>query len=117
MSAQFSPQDALDVCEAFSAVTHEYPFGPETAVFKVVGKVFALMPIDVERPRLTLKSDPEDAIALVAEFDDVTPGYHMNKKHWISVTLPTSDVPVADLIRASYDLVVDGLPRAKRPRA
>lgn len=116
MSAQFSAQDALDACAAFPAVTHEYPFGPETAVFKVVGKVFAIMPIDVERPRLTLKSDPEDAIALVSEFDDVTPGYHMNKKHWISVTLPTRRVPVADLIRASYDLVVEGLPRAKRPR-
>lgn len=116
MSARFSPQDALDVCESFPAVTHEYPFGPETAVFKVVGKVFALMPIDVEHPRLTLKSDPEDAIALVSEFDGVTPGYHMNKKHWISVTLPTEHVPVGDLIRASYDLVVDGLPRAKRPR-
>jgi len=113
---EFSAQDALDVCASFPAVTLGYPFGPETAVFKVVEKVFAIMPIDVDRPKLTLKSDPEDAIALVAEFADVTPGYHMNKKHWISVQLPTTPVPVAELIRASYDLVVDGLPRAKRPR-
>ena len=113
---EFSAQDALDACASFPAVTLGYPFGPETAVFKVVDKVFAIMPIDVDRPRLTLKSDPEDAIALVAEFAEITPGYHMNKKHWISVALPATGVPVAELIRASYDLVVDGLPRAKRPR-
>ena len=112
----FDAQSALDECAAFPAVTLEYPFGPETAVFKVVGKVFAIMPIDVERPRLTLKSDPEDAVALVAEFTEVTPGYHMNKKHWISVELPTDRVPVGELIRASWDLVVEGLPQRLRPR-
>ncbi|MGV8883598.1 MAG: MmcQ/YjbR family DNA-binding protein [Rhodoglobus sp.] len=115
-AAEFSPHDALDACAAFPAVTLEYPFGPETAVFKVVEKVFAVMPIDVDRPRLTLKSDPEDAVALVAEFSEITPGYHMNKKHWISIELPATGVPVTELIRASYDLVIDGLPRAKRPR-
>jgi len=110
-----TPEEAMDVCAALPAVELSYPFGEEVAVYKVVGKMFAAMMGEGKHPRLTLKADPEDARALVQTFTEVTPGYHMNKKHWISVTLPSRDAPVADLIRDSYDLVVAGLPRAKRP--
>jgi predicted DNA-binding protein (MmcQ/YjbR family) len=104
--------EAMDACAAFPATELSYPFGPETAVFKVVGKMFAAM----SERMVTLKADPEDARALVETFDDVIPGYHMTKKHWISVMLPAGDAPVDDLIRDSYDLVVAGLPRAQRPK-
>lgn len=106
----------MDACAAFPAVELSYPFGEETPVFKVVGRVFALLNAEEGPGMLTLKADPEDARALVATFADVIPGYHMNKKHWISVHLPSADVPVAELIADSYDLVVAGLPRARRPK-
>ena len=108
--------EILDACAAFPAVELGYPFGDEVAVFKVVGRMFAAVGVSGERPLLTLKSDPEDARALVSEFEDVTAGYHMNKKHWISIAVPSRGAPVDELIAASYDLVVAGLPRAKRPR-
>ena len=101
----------MQACAGFPAVVLEYPFGPETAVFKVVGKMFAAL----NDSMVTVKADPEDARALVETFAEVTPGYHMNKKHWISVALPSRTAPLAELIRDSYDLVVAGLPRDRRP--
>lgn len=106
--------ETMDACAAFPAVELGYPFGPETPVFKVVGKVFAILGAE-GRMRVTLKADPEDARALVETFPEITPGYHMNKKHWISVDLPAGDAPLAELIRDSYELVVATLPRAQRP--
>lgn len=111
----FTTKQAMDACAALPAVELSYPFGEETPVFKVVGKVFAILNAEEGPGEITLKADPEDAKALVATFADVRPGYHMNKKHWISVRLPTSKAPAAELIRDSYDLVIAGLPRAKRP--
>ena len=108
--------EAMDACAAFPATELDYPFGDEVPVFKVVGKVFALLGENDRGWRLTLKADPEDARALVATYPDVTPGYHMNKKHWVTVTLPADDVPITELIRDSYDLVVATLPRDQRPR-
>ena len=105
----------LDACAAFPAVELSYPFGEEVAVFKVVGRMFAAVGVSGGHPLITLKSDPEDARALVSEFDDIAPGYHMNKKHWISIAVPSRGAPVQELIAASYDLVVAGLSRAKRP--
>jgi len=107
----------LEVCGGLPATTDERPFGPETAVAKVVGKVFALVGLDEEPCTVTLKAAPPHAEALVREHAWITPGYHMNKKHWVTLTLGP-EVPaqlVEDLIVNSYDLVVQGLPRAKRP--
>lgn len=106
--------EAMDACAAQPAVELSYPFGETTPVFKVVGRMFAAFGTE-GRIRVTLKADPEDARALVQTFDDITPGYHMNKKHWISVDLPTREAPLAELIRDSYELVVAKLPRAERP--
>jgi predicted DNA-binding protein (MmcQ/YjbR family) len=109
-----SIEDASDLCAALPASELSYPFGEGAAVYKVVGKVFAVLS-EGDKPLLTLKADPEDARALVATYAEVIPGYHMNKKHWISVTLPAHRAPVNEIVRDSYDLVVASLPRAKRP--
>lgn len=95
----------------------DFPFGPEVAVFKVGGRMFALVAPDAAPPVLSLKCDPDDALALRATYPDaVRPGYHLNKRHWNSVTLDGT-VPqdvIADMIAQSYTLVFDSLPRAAR---
>ncbi len=116
MAETFTIEDAMEACAAFPATELSYPFGEDTPVFKVVGKVFAILNAEEGPGMVTLKADPEDAKALVATFPEITPGYHMNKKHWISVSLPSASVPAADLIRDSWELVVAGLPRAQRPQ-
>jgi predicted DNA-binding protein (MmcQ/YjbR family) len=108
--------DAL--CLAFPGAVVEQPFGPETDVYKVAGKVFAIAPVGADPVRVNLKCDPFLAERLREEFpDQVTPGYHMNKRHWNTVVLDGS-LPGAmetELVEDSYDLIVDALPKAKRP--
>lgn len=84
-----------------------YPFGPATAVFKVCGKMFAAVSVSDEPGRLTLKCDPDYATFLVQQFEAISPGYHMNKRHWVTITLdPTvSEDLIEELILGSYDLV------------
>ena len=112
----FLTHDAMDACAAFPAVELSYPFGEQAPVFKVVGKVFAILSAEEGPGSITLKADPEDARALVSEFPEVIPGYHMNKKHWITVSLPPGRTPIRELVADSYELVVAGLPRAQRPK-
>jgi predicted DNA-binding protein (MmcQ/YjbR family) len=84
-----------------------FPFGPGTSVFKISGKMFAAVGPDSGAGRLTVKCDPDYATFLVQQFDEITPGYHMNKRHWITVVMAPS-LPiemVEDLISDSYDLV------------
>ena len=95
----------------------EHPFGPDWEVFKVRDKVFMLMTDVTGEPIVILKTDPEDGKALQEQHDDITPGYHMNKKHWITLH-PSGDLPtqlVDELVTDSYLLVVENLPYAKRP--
>jgi predicted DNA-binding protein (MmcQ/YjbR family) len=95
----------------------EHPFGPDWDVFKVRDKVFMLMTDVTGEPIVILKTDPEDGKALQEQHDDITPGYHMNKKHWITLH-PSGDLPtqlIDDLVTDSYLLVVANLPHAKRP--
>ena len=94
----------------------ENPFGPEWDVYKVRGRVFLLLPVD-GTGRVTLKSHPDDAVALRETFADIVPGYHMNKKHWITLTPGPSleEGLVTELVTESYLLVVEKLPRARRP--
>lgn len=110
---------AQDLCANLPSAALTHPFGFETAVYKVRGKVFALVPLTDERPSITLKIDPEDGIVLVRDHAEIIPGYHMNKRHWITVALDgdlTAEL-VTDLIEESYRLVVATLPRARRPVA
>lgn len=104
-------------CLEFNAAVEEFPFGPETSVFKVLGKMFALSALEGAPLTVNLKCDPENAVRLRAEHPAVAPGYHMNKRHWNTVTVgELPDRMVRELVEDSYDLVVAGLPRAERLR-
>ncbi|MGB6223731.1 MmcQ/YjbR family DNA-binding protein [Haloferula sp.] len=109
--------DVIAHCLAKAAVEETTPFGPDVLVYKVVGKMFALTDPDSFPPRMNLKCDPERSVELRAEYDAIIPGYHMNKKHWNTVTLDDSlpSALIAELIDHSYDLVVASLPKSKRP--
>lgn len=104
-------EEFRDYCLAKPGTTEETPFGPDTLVFKVMGKMYALTGIESFN-YINLKCDPEYAIELREKFDgSIRPGYHMNKKLWNSVDTDGS-VPedlIIDLINQSYDLVVNSL--------
>ncbi len=98
--------------------TEETPFGPQALVYKVMGKMFALIAWEEDPINISLKCDPDFALALRAQYSAVIPGYHMNKKHWNTVTLNGS-IPhdeILDMIEDSYDLVVRGLKKADREK-
>ncbi|MEW2292602.1 MmcQ/YjbR family DNA-binding protein [Streptomyces sp. NPDC006743] len=114
-----TPQELRALCLSFNAAVEDFPFNPETSVFKVRGKLFALTALDARPLTVNLKCDPEDAVRLRGEHPGlIVPGWHMNKRHWNTVTadgeLP--DRLVRELVEDSYDLVVAGLPRAERLR-
>ncbi|MBT8400791.1 MAG: MmcQ/YjbR family DNA-binding protein [Rhodothermia bacterium] len=97
----------------------DFPFGPDVAVFKVGGRMFATLNVDSPPYRTNLKCDPARALELREQYVSVLPGYHMNKKHWNTVELD-GDVPddvLVDLVRHSHELVVAKLPRSLRPQA
>ena len=103
-------------CLARPSAVEEFPFGPETSVFKIGGKMFALTALDARPLTVSLKCEPSLAEALRAEHSAVRPGYHLNKRHWITVTLDDSlsDELVLRLVEDSYALVVDGLSKRER---
>ncbi|MFZ1676373.1 MAG: MmcQ/YjbR family DNA-binding protein [Saprospiraceae bacterium] len=100
-------------CMGLKGVEETLPFGPDTLVYKVYGKVFALTGLDSEEFSVNLKCDPDRAIELRDEYpDSITPGWHMNKKHWNTVFFESgiADKLLRELIDHSYNLVVAGLP-------
>ncbi|MFJ8583891.1 MmcQ/YjbR family DNA-binding protein [Streptomyces sp. NPDC093595] len=112
-----TPAQLRAFCLSFTDASEDFPFGPDTSVFKVAGRMFALASLDARPLRVNLKCDPEIAVRLRAEHPAVVPGYHMNKRHWNTVTVTElPDRMVRELIEDSYDLVVAGLPRAVRLR-
>ncbi|MFI7415475.1 MmcQ/YjbR family DNA-binding protein [Streptomyces sp. NPDC049627] len=114
-----SPEELRDFCLSFNAAVEDFPFSPEISVFKVQGKMFALSWLDARPLKVNLKCDPEDAVRLRTEHPGlIAPGYHMNKRHWNTVTVD-GDLPdrlLRELIEDSYDLVVATLPKATRLR-
>lgn len=103
-------------CRGRPGATAEHPFGPGALVMKVGGKIFAIIGEDAEPPTISLKCEPDLATALRAAFAAVQPGYHLNKRHWNTVTVDGT-VPDDELcawIEDSYDLVVAALPRRER---
>lgn len=110
--------DVLAVCAGFTEATEDYPFGDDVTVFKVGGKMFALVLLTGNPGTVTLKCDPDWALQLRAQYPAVQPGYHTNKRHWNSVTLDgtVDNTDLRDMIQHSYELVIETLPRADRTR-
>ncbi|TLM82193.1 MmcQ/YjbR family DNA-binding protein [Pseudarthrobacter sp. NamE2] len=118
--------DALRaICLSFPGTYEDYPFGPETAVFKVrartagggqEGKLFALSSLDLRDFYVNLKCEPSLAVQLRAAHPEITGAWHMNKTHWNGVRLNGSlpDSMVRDMVEDSYDLVVAGLSRKQQ---
>lgn len=106
-------EEFREYCLAMKGVEEAFPFGEETLVFKVMGKMFALAGLDEAEFTANLKCDPARAIELREEHPEIRPGWHMNKQHWNTVEFETGlpDELLRELIDHSYELVVDGLPK------
>ena len=103
-------------CLQHAAAIEDFPFGPETSVFKVAGKMFALTALDREPLAVSVKCEPDLAVELRHSYPAIRPGYHLNKRHWNTITLDGSlpDQFVRELIEDSYDLIVSALPKRLR---
>jgi predicted DNA-binding protein (MmcQ/YjbR family) len=103
-------------CLGYAGASETFPFGPETSVFKVEGKMFALSRLGEERLQVSVKCDPALAEQLRRTYEAVTPGYHLNKRHWNTVAVDGSlpEKLVKNFIEDSYDLVVSKLPARRR---
>lgn len=100
--------------------TEEFPFDEDTLVFKVLGKIFTLCPLEKweqGRPSITLKCDPDYALELREKYDSIKPGFHANKRHWNTIHLKTNTLSpklVFELIAHSYDMVVKNMTKKQR---
>jgi predicted DNA-binding protein (MmcQ/YjbR family) len=104
-----------EYCLTKQDATEGMPFGETVVVFKVGGKMFALAALNEVPTTVNLKCDPDLALELRDRYEQVRPGYHMNKKHWNTVELGTGipDAEIRKMIDQSYELVVKSLPKAK----
>jgi len=105
-------------CLGLPGAEETFPFNPTTSVFKVAGKVFAIAPLGADPLTVSVKCEPELARGLRAAHAAIEPGYHLNKRHWNTITVEGSlpDRMIRDMIEDSYDLVVDKLTRRERDR-
>jgi predicted DNA-binding protein (MmcQ/YjbR family) len=116
------PAGLRTFCLSLVGAVETFPFGPETTVFKVGGKMFALSRLDADELSVSLKCEPHIAEALREAHAAVRPGWHLNKRHWNTVVIDGSlpDQRVREMIEDSWDLVVEQLPvavrRGLRPR-
>ena len=109
-------EELQQYCLSKPGVEETLPFGPDTLVYKVAGKVFLLTSLDAEDFRFNVKCDPDLAQELREQYDCVLPGFHMNKKHWNTI-IADGSVPAKQLrewIDHSYNLVVNSLPKKLR---
>jgi predicted DNA-binding protein (MmcQ/YjbR family) len=100
-------EEFREYCLTKANATEGTPFGPDTLVFKVGGKIFAITALDEVPARANLKCDPDLALELRDRYEQVRPGYHMNKKHWNTVDIESGvpDAEIRKMIDHSYDLV------------
>ncbi|NME69541.1 MmcQ/YjbR family DNA-binding protein [Flammeovirga aprica] len=108
-------EEFRDYCLNKKSVTEEFPFDETTLVFKVAGKMFALTDID-NFESFNVKCDPELALEMRERYNAVKAGYHMNKKHWNTITV-FGDLPEAEMYKSidhSYELVFNKLPKKLR---
>src|SRR5438046_8021455 len=109
-------EEFREYCLAKGGATESMPFGEGVLVFKVAGKMFALAALDEIPATVNLKCDPDVALELRDRYEQVRPGYHMNKKHWNTVQI-SSGVPEAELrkmIDYPYDRILTSLPNAAK---
>jgi predicted DNA-binding protein (MmcQ/YjbR family) len=109
-----TPDSLREVCLGLPGAVEDRPFGdPDVTTFKVGGKIFAITRFE---GRVSVKCDPDLAEQLRASYPEITPGYHLNKRHWNTLALDGAlpDTMVRELIEDSYALVVASLPRAAR---
>jgi predicted DNA-binding protein (MmcQ/YjbR family) len=111
-----TPEQLRTLCLSFRGSQETFPFGPETSVFKVFEKIFALSALDAEPLTVSLKCEPLLAEQLRADHPAITAGYHLNKRHWNTITVDGSltDRTIADMIEDSYDLIVSKLSPGRR---
>jgi predicted DNA-binding protein (MmcQ/YjbR family) len=109
-------EDIRDFALSLPAVSEDLPFGPDTLVFKVYGKIFMLFSLDQIEQSVNLKCDPEKAIELRDRYSEVVPGFHMNKKHWNTIHLQGNITQklLREWIQDSYRLVVAKVPKKER---
>lgn len=109
-------EELREFCLSKKCVEESTPFGPDTLVFKVLGKVFLLSGIDSRPLQFNVKCDPEKAIELREHFPCVIPGYHMNKKHWNTIIADgsVSEDLLYQWISDSYSLIVSGLTKKQQ---
>lgn len=111
-------EELSEYCLSKKGTTEDFPFDEETLVFKVMGKMFALVPLERIPLQINLKCDPEYAIELREHYDAVQPGYHMNKNHWNTILIDGTIQRklFLDLIDHSYELVVKGLKKSDKEK-
>jgi predicted DNA-binding protein (MmcQ/YjbR family) len=111
-----TPDELRGHCLSFPGADETFPFGPENSVFKVAGKIFAISRLDAEPLRVSLKCEPGLATQLRESHGAVQPGYHLNKRHWNTVTIDGTmpEEMIRDMVEDSYDLIVSTLPHAHR---
>lgn len=105
-----------EYCLSMKNVKETFPFDEHTLVFKVMGKMFALIGLNDDPLRINLKCDPERALQLRDEFEEIMPGYHMSKVHWNTIILQGKITwpLLKSLIDHSYELIVASLPKKLR---
>jgi predicted DNA-binding protein (MmcQ/YjbR family) len=103
-------------CLEHAGAVEDFPFSPDTSVFKVGGKVFAISALGREPLAVSVKCEPELAAELRHTYPAIRPGYHLNKRHWNTIVLDGTlpDQLVRDLVEDSYDLIVSALPKRMR---
>ncbi|MFD0795345.1 MmcQ/YjbR family DNA-binding protein [Mucilaginibacter litoreus] len=107
-------EDLRDYCLEKPGATESFPFGEDTLVFKVGEKIFLLTGLNEQS--FNVKCDPEKAIELREKYTEITPGYHMNKKHWNTVRTDgfLTDKQIKEMIDHSYEIVLNSLPKQVR---
>ena len=109
-------------CLNKKGTSEDFPFDSDTLVFRVLGKIFALVPLnrwEAGEPTINLKCDPDYAREIRAEYESIYPGFHMNKKHWNTLDIYKQELPlklIFELIDHSYDMVVKGLTKKLREK-
>jgi predicted DNA-binding protein (MmcQ/YjbR family) len=111
-------QNLVDYLMSKKGATKDMPFDVETLCFRVMQKIFALMAWQDDPIVISLKCDPAEAIILRQTYPGITPGYHMNKKHWNTVVIDDRipEFEIKHMIDNSYDLVVKGLSQEEKQR-